>query len=279
MPSHQTDIGHATNRRLLRATRSLALALLSLAMLPMLARPEPSEAAIDLDLYGRLLNEYTRAVSDPAGTRVDYRGLQKSQAWKQLVTQLGAARPSRLERDSKLAFWINAYNILAIELVLRHYPVESIKDIGSFFFPVWDKQVARIEGDSITLGGIEHEILRPMGEPRIHAAIICASTSCPPLARKPFRSDRLEQDLSAATRAWLASPKKGIEIDRERGIVTLSRIFDWFDEDFEAFGGPLRWIAPFMNEDDAAWLLREGPTASIRYFEYDWSLNDSPDRN
>jgi hypothetical protein len=229
---------------------------------------------IDLDLYAGLLETHTRVVDDVAGVRVDYRGLASSTDWSRLVRQVEAARPSRMGRDERIAYWINAYNILAIDLILRHYPIASIKDIGSFFTPVWKKAVAEIEGESISLGQIEHEILRPMGEARIHASIVCASTSCPALARTPFRADSLDADLTAAMRSWLASPTKGMRIDRAAKRLTISKIFDWFEEDFEATGGVVKTIATYVPEVDADWLRRQEAAASLRYFDYDWSLND-----
>ena len=235
-----------------------------------------SDGEIDLDLYGRLLENHTRAVSEVVGTRVDYRSLEKSQDWERLVRQVRGATPSQFTRDEKLAFWINAYNILTINLVSDHYPIDGIKQIGSFFSPVWDIEVATIEGRTISLGAIEHEVLRKMNEPRIHGAIVCASISCPPLARTPFRPESLDANLSAAMRRWLASREKGIAIDRRNRVVRLSKIFDWFEDDFDSRGGVLAAIAPFLEPDDASWIRAEGKDASIRYFGYDWSLNDLP---
>ncbi len=229
---------------------------------------------IDLALYGRLLSTHTRAVPDIVGTRVDYASLKTSSDWKRLANQVHAAQPSRLTRGERLAFWINAYNILTIDLILDHYPVDSIRDIGSFFFPVWKKTVATIEGRQISLGFIEHEILRKTGDWRIHAAIVCASTSCPPLARTPFRAETIDADLAAATDTWLVSREKGIAIDRESHRVRLSSIFDWFEEDFESSGGVLSAVAPYVSESDATWLGGPGRNATIRYFDYDWALND-----
>lgn len=237
------------------------------------AAPATAEG-LDLTLYATLLERHTRAVEAVVGTRVDYRALGDDPDWQRLVTGLEAARPSTLDRPERLAFWINAYNVLAIDLVRRHYPVDSIRDIGSFFSPVWKVEVATIEGQPRTLDAIEHEILRPMGDPRIHGAIVCASTSCPSLARTPFRAERLDADLDAATRAWLASPRKGVAIDRARGVVRVSKIFDWFEEDFAATGGVLETIARYRPEDDARWLRGPGRDARIRYFDYDWTLND-----
>ncbi len=229
---------------------------------------------LDRALYAELLDRHTRATDDVVGTRVDYRALGAAPEWQRLVAQVVAAQPSRLSRDERLAFWINAYNILTIDLVRRHYPVESIRAIGSFFSPVWDRTVATIEGRALSLGAIEHEILRKEGEPRIHAAIVCASTSCPPLARTPFRAETLEADLTSAMRRFLASREKGLRIERSAGVVRISAIFDWFEEDFEARGGVLNAITPYVSASDAVWLRAQGDDVRIRYFDYDWSLND-----
>lgn len=232
------------------------------------------KSPFDRALYASLLEAHTKSVADVVGTRVDYRALGRSEDWKRLVAQIRSARPGTLDREAKLAFWINAYNILTIDLVLQHYPLDSIRDIGSFFSPVWNVEVATIEGRTLSLGEIEHEILRKMGEPRIHAAIVCASTSCPPLARTPFTTERLGADLDAAMRQWLSSPRKGISIDRTRNQVSVSAIFDWFEEDFETGGGVLSTIARYVPATDAAWLQNEGRQARIKFLNYDWTLND-----
>ena len=121
------------------------------------------------DLYGAILIDHTRATKDIIQTRVNYRAIKNDARWKQVVAGLGESNPKMLrESDEKLAFWINAYNILAIDLVQNAYPIDSIKDLGSFFSPVWGAKAGTIGGRSYTLEEIEHEILRPMGEPRIH---------------------------------------------------------------------------------------------------------------
>ncbi len=257
----------------LSALTILGLATIGIA-LPASANGSAAGSPIDLPLYARILEQHTEITDDTAGVRVDYRKIGSTPAWRDLVSQIEGAAPSRLDRDGQIAFWINVYNILTIDLILKHYPVESIKDIGSFFSPVWDIDVATIEGSTISLGDIEHKILRPMGEPRIHAAIVCASASCPPLARKPFRPDQLDQDLSTAMRAWLRNSKKGIKIDPGAGRITVSKIFDWFEGDFEADGGVLEVIARYIDPKDAEWLRANGQKASIQYFNYNWSLND-----
>ena len=172
-------------------------------------------------------------------------------------------------REQQLAFWINAYNILAIDLVAQHYPIASIRDIGSLLRPVWKRPAGRVGGRTVTLDEIEHEIVRPLGDPRTHAVVICASTSCPALPREPLTAERLDAQLDAAMRQWLADPGKGLRIDRAANTIHLSKIFDWFEEDFAKAGGVLAFVARYAPESDREWLRTHGATARIDYFDYD----------
>jgi len=231
-------------------------------------------AALDLALYARLLAAHTRPVPDPAGVRVDYEALRASADWRALVASLAASDPARLaSREERLAFWIDAYNVLAIELVVRHGPVASIREIGSLLRPVWKREAGRIGGRAYSLDEIEHEILRKAGEPRIHAAIVCASVSCPSLAREPFRAESLDAQLTAALRGFLADPRKGSRLDAERGVLVLSPIFDWFGEDFAPAGGALAFVRPHLPDATRAWLAAHEGRVALDWFDYDWSLN------
>jgi len=248
-----------------------------LAMLLLAASPpaQPSGArGIDSELWGAILARHTREVPDTAGVRVDYRGLADSPDWKRLVAGLADADPDGLEgRAERLAFWIDAYNILAIDLVLRHPGIDSIREIGSLLRPVWDRDAGRVGGRERSLGEIEHEILRPLGEPRIHGAIVCASVSCPPLRREPFTAARLGAELDEQMRRWLASPEKGLRVDRESGTLHLSRVFDWFAEDFEADGGVLAFVSRYAPAPEREWLATRAGDVKIRSLPYDWTLN------
>jgi hypothetical protein len=233
----------------------------------------PAARGLDDAGWAAILERHTVAVDDIASTRVDYRALQRSEAWEALLRSLRESDPSRLrERDEKLAFWINAYNILAIELVRRHYPIDSIRSIGWLFSPVWKKPAGEIAGRSYTLHEIEHEILRPMGEPRIHAAIVCASLSCPPLRREPYRAAELDAQLDDNSRRWLRDPRKGARVDRSRRTLHLSPIFDWFAEDFD--GGILPFVGAHLPAAEAEWLRAQGAGVRVRYLDYDWRVND-----
>ena len=228
--------------------------------------------AIDLDAYAKFLETHTRDVPDIAGVRVDYGALKGSKEWKALVASVDAVDPEKLSRDEQLAFWINAYNILAIDVVVQNHPVESIKDVGSLFSPVWKRPAGTVQGETVTLDQIEHAILRPMGEPRIHAAIVCASLSCPPLRREPYRAETLDAQLDDNVRVWLADPRKGAAFDGR--TLQLSSILDWFEEDFEAGGGTVAFVAKYGTPEVQA-ELKKNPRPSVDYLDYDWSLNDT----
>ena len=233
-----------------------------------------SATAVDLDLYGQLLEKHTRAVEDIASTRVDYATVSQDPDWRHLLSSLEASRADALVGREKLAFWINAYNILAIDIVARNYPVESIKDVGSLLRPVWKRQAGIIDGRNVTLDEIEHRILRPLGDPRIHGAIVCASLSCPPLRREPYRATDLDAQLDDNVRRWLADPRKGAAVDPGDRSLRVSSIFKWFSEDFEAQGGVPAFLERYGSEEVRALLREEGEGVRIRYLDYDWSLND-----
>lgn len=246
---------------------------LALAALPLLTVPA-SAAVYDEALYAELLTRHTRQTDDIAQVRIDYAALKQSDDWKRLVASVEAADLSALAtREQRLAFWINAYNILAADLVARSWPVESIKDLGSFLSPVWKQEAWTIGGEPRSLHEIEHDILRPMGEPRIHGAIVCASLSCPPLRREPWQAGKLEAQLDDNLRTWLANEQKGLRLEAARRTVHLSSIFDWFEEDFEPAGGVLAFVQRYAPQPGRSWLAQNAGLVSVRYLDYDWRVN------
>jgi hypothetical protein len=235
--------------------------------------PGAASAMDVLDLYGDLLARHTRAVDDPAGVRVDYAAIAADPSWRLLLASLAAtpAPEASAPKAELLETWINAYNALAIDVVARAWPVASIRDIGSLLRPVWKHEAGRVGGRGVTLDEIEHGILRPLGDPRIHVAIVCASTSCPALAREPYRAAAIDSQLDAAAARFVADRAKGVRVEGRR--VRLSRIFDWFAEDFAATGGVLAFVRRFAAPELAAALEALGPEPPLAWFDYDWSLN------
>ncbi len=204
---------------------------------------------------------------------VDYKGLKSVPQFSKLVQDLEKADLTSLnEREEILAFWINVYNILAVKMVVDHYPVESIKDIGSIFKSVWNRPAGKVAGEERTLNDIEHEILRKMGEPRIHVAIVCASVSCPDLAKSAFVPEKLYEQLDGQMKKFVANSGKGLELDRKDKRVRISSIFKWFAEDFESKGGVIPFIGGYLSVEDRKFINR--PDIGVSYFDYDWGLNE-----
>jgi len=254
---------------------ALGILVVSLGLGAPAAAAGPVWARAWVDLYAGVLSRHTEAVDSEVGTRVDYAALKADPDWKRLVEDLARVDPDDLlGRDERLAFWIDVYNVFAIDIVLQNHPVESIRDIGSFLWPVWKKEAGRIGGRGYSLDEIEHDILRPMGEPRIHGAIVCASISCPDLRREPYRPETLDAQLDDNVRDWLAHDDKGLAIDRAEETIRLSRIFDWFEEDFEPVGGVLAFVTRHAPPAEQGWLEAHAAEADVEYFEYDWRLND-----
>ena len=162
-------------------------------------------------------------------------------------------------KAEQLAYWINAYNALTVQLILKYYPLNSIQDIRK----PWEQIVFRVKEQNYTLNAIEHQVLRKMDEPRIHFAINCASASCPKLAQKPYTAINLEAELQAVTQAFLCDPEKNILTEEK---VQLSKIFLWFAEDFGSKKERLEWLSKQTG--------LELTQARVRYLKYDWSLND-----
>jgi len=222
----------------------------------------------DWSAYTRLLHRHVQhgRLDGVKLNEVDYQALGEDPDFAAVVTLLENFSPDRLSgRRERLAFYINAYNILAMKTVLDHWPVETIKDAGNFLFPVWKRDAGRIGGKSVTLDEIENDVLRPMREPRMHLAIVCASVSCPDLRREPYRAAQLDRQLDDQARRFLSNPGKGLHF--EGGVAHVSRIFDWFDEDFDQVGG----VATFLAHRAPHW-PRPAPKVKAD-LPYDWSLN------
>lgn len=196
--------------------------------------------------------------------QIDYTGLADDPVFADIVTRVGEFPLERLaSREETLAFYINAYNILAINIVLGHWPLERITEIGNIFKSVWKRPAGLIDGASVSLDHIEHERLRILGEPRIHCAIVCASVSCPDLRREPFRAQTLNAQLDSQCTDFLNNAGKGLKRSGER--VEVSKIFKWFRDDFEPSGGVDAFIRQYRALPDA---IRIRPD-----LDYNWSLN------
>lgn len=234
--------------------------------------------AMDPSAYARLLETHVRpGVID--GIRlvvVGYGGIKSDPNYRKALQALAEGAPDALQNtNERLAFWINAYNLLAIKAVLDQYPAKSIKDGGSLFQSIWKKQIGNVAGKAYALDDIEHGILRKeFSEPRIHFAIVCASLSCPDLRAEPYLARRLDNQLDEATRLFLANPTKGLAPGPDGKTAKVSSIFKWFRDDFGVAGGVSKFILA-KAEPALATRIAGLTDAGLSYLGYDWSLNDS----
>jgi hypothetical protein len=192
------------------------------------------------------------------------------------LAHLSAAAFTRQSgRDAQLAFWINAYNAVTVKGILREYPTSSIRNHTAKLvgYNIWKDLQLPVEGKRYSLDQIEHEILRKMGEPRIHFAIVCASIGCPRLLNEAYTAHKLEEQLTANAQAFFADPTK-FQHDAARRTIAVSPILKWFAGDFGASqADQLRQIAPYLPNVSARQLAQSGQ-ARVRYLDYDWGLND-----
>ncbi len=175
-------------------------------------------------------------------------------------------------RNEQMAFLINAYNAYTVKLIIDHYPVKSIKDTGSFFRKPWSIQFFSLLGGSIkSLDPIEHEYLRPKYKDyRIHAAVNCASKSCPVLRSEAYTGVKLDQQLDEQMRLWLADPSRN-QVGPKADKLQLSKIFDWYKQDFEEWGGGIYKIIERFGTEPMKPLAKN--RTKIEFMEYSWDLN------
>ncbi len=177
-------------------------------------------------------------------------------------------------KSQRLAFWINAYNAVTVRGILREYPTSSIQNHVArvWGYNIW-RDLKLVVGDTrYSLGEIEHRILRPLGEPRIHFAIVCASRGCPRLLNEAYTADLMEDQLQRNTLAFFANPSK-CAADGKRHELRLSPILNWYASDFGSTAPILlQRIAGWLPDD--AQLLARSNNVRIVYLDYDWNLND-----
>jgi hypothetical protein len=229
------------------------------------AAPVEVRAGIDHAEWSRLLRAY-----------VDERGLVDYTAWKSspegraalagYLARLATAPTPAATGNDRAASLINAYNALTIGWILENHPTPSIRALPDSF------AAARhtVGGRQVSLDQIEHEALRPLVGYRVHAALVCAARSCPPLLRDAYTPAGLGGQLDAAVERWLGREDLN-RFDAQGGRVQLSAIFQWFADDFARAGGVAGVLA--RHGPPAARALADRPL-KVEYLDYDWALND-----
>jgi uncharacterized protein DUF547 len=182
------------------------------------------------------------------------------------LANLGDAQPAAMSLEERKAFYINAYDATAIQVLLEN-PGKGIRDVPGVFA----RTRHRVGGEMLTLDDIENR-LRKMKDSRIHFAIVCASRSCPPLAARAYTAAGLDEALEKQGKAFVNDPTRNV-LDRAKGRVALSKIFQWNRKEFERDGGTLlKFVSRFAADAATASYLATYPKEP-EFLEYDWSPN------
>ena len=173
------------------------------------------------------------------------------------------------DKNQKKAFLINAYNAFTIKLIVDNYPISSIKKIGGWFKGAWDIEFFSLLGGRIkSLDPIEHEWLRPkFKDYRIHAAVNCASVSCPDLRKEAYKATSLDKQLDEQMSVWLNDTSKN---KFKANTYTLSKIFDWYESDFKNWGGGVLKVIKKHKAN-----LTPDENTKLKYLSYNWELNST----
>jgi hypothetical protein len=248
------------------------------------ASDESSVIVVDHSLWQQVLDQYV--VERNQQTYVQYALLKQTQLKQsensvqssmldRYLASLATVNPLILSRQEQQAYWINLYNAATLQLMANHYPVSSITKVGGGFFGFgpWNNNILKVNNRSLSLNDIEHGILRPIyDDPRIHYAVNCASLSCPNLLATAFTANSTEQLLEQAARDYINHPR-GSAIEGQH--VTLSKIYDWYKEDF---GGSTEGVLAHIRQYAHSGLIMklDGLQSPVVEYVYDWQLNDWP---
>lgn len=213
---------------------------------------------------------------------VDYQNLLNDENLDKYINQLSITDSEKLNRNQKLAFWINAYNAFTLQVIRDNYPIKSINELHTggriiahiIGKTVWDKEFITINNKKYSLNDIEHKILRKMNDPRIHFAIVCASISCPELITEAFEGDKIELQLENRTKIFL-NDKSRNHFDMKNREAHISEIFNWFEEDFGKNDKEvLTYISQFLPDNIKTGINQNIDKWKIDYNDYNWNLNE-----
>ncbi len=204
--------------------------------------------------YDAFLKKYVNKAGDVA-----YKKIKKSDL-ETIVKEFQAATPQKTwSKNEQLAYWLNAYNLFTIRLIVDNYPLKKITDLDKG--KPWDVKRIELGGQKYSLNQIENDIIRPtFKDARIHFAINCAAKSCPPLLNTAFTAANVQNYLEQRTKSFIIS-KSNVLAEKN---VKISKIFDWYKADFSD-------IPTFLSKYSTVKVAKD---AKIEFLEYDWSLNE-----
>ncbi|WP_243756202.1 DUF547 domain-containing protein [Shewanella sp. BF02_Schw] len=241
------------------------------------------------DEWNTLLNRHVKPINSGHSSAIDYAAIQQDRAiltrYLNQLSQITQAEFDAWDKESQLAFLINAYNAWTVELILTKYPdIDSIKELGGLFSSPWDKSFIPLLGKTRSLNDIEHTLIRGSdryNDPRIHFAVNCASIGCPALREEAYTGAKLELQLTEQTERFLADNSRNYA---KGDSLYLSSIFKWYSDDFTKGFRNTHSIEAFLllysNSDKGVLTLTpaqrqaaEKQQLDIEFLDYDWSLN------
>lgn len=246
--------------------KRIFLAATTLAMLA------PSAMAGPTDDYADVLKR-NLTPGDDGVLLFDYAAAKDSgdhETIKFFITEQAARSPSTMSDAEATAYWANLYNAITLDVVLDDYPIKSIRSLGLFKSGPWKRDVVTVEGETLSLDNIEHDILRvDYASPYIHYMVNCASISCPNLRDELWQAETLDADSTDAAEAYVNSDR-GVTI-RKDGRLSVSKIYEWYDEDFGGDDEGLRAHLLRHAKGDRRDALQN--EAEFKGSHYDWNLN------
>jgi hypothetical protein len=212
--------------------------------------------------------EYARVLAAVVkDAKVDYATLAATygNALDAALDELADIEVKKLERNEQLAHYLNLYNATMLMAVIQRSAEGPFKPSDNKF-DVFDQPRVRTRAGVVTLNDLENKIIRPtFKDPRVHAALCCAAVSCPPLIDKSYLADTLDAQLDANVKAWLTDPSRN-RIDDSAKVLRLSRIFDWYADDFGGKANVAKWVGEKLGRDFSGY--------KVEFIEYDWTLNN-----
>ena len=259
------------------------------------AQTTSTASKISHSLFDKVLKKHVNA-----NARVNYAALKKNRKeLDQYIEHLGEISLTdlySLPTNAQIAFYINAYNAITLLAITENYPIKHRFTQTALGFPknsirqiknVWDNDIYKLLGKTVSLNDIEHEILRvKYNEPRIHMALVCAAVSCPPLRSEAYKGEQLEKQLNDQSKIFFSN-KRNFSINRQKNTVNFSKIFEWFSGDFQKVSSAdlhitsnygakeksiLAFAIQYLPKKDADFIAAKDKL-KIKYIKYNWSLN------
>ena len=197
--------------------------------------------------------------------------MEKLELYLEELSNFSQKSYNKLSTPQKFSFLVNAYNAFTVKLIVNNYPLDSIRDIGLLPGAAWRKDFFKLFGKKTDLGYIEHELLRKkFNEPRLHFVINCASIGCPNLPVKALNAENMEAILVKSETEFFKQKSKN-NINTAKKTVYVSKIFDWFEDDFKKKYGSLKKYLSQVFQNDK--ILKEN--YKVKYTDYDWALNEA----